>query len=304
MPDNAANAGICNAIPLSASFGSGSTTYVGRIPASFMNPAERLVMDIMFAPCGTVPFTAPNLQMGLGHVPNSVPNPFTFPTFDAAGNVTALGSFLDYRPMWNSVAQGPFTYNMTLDTWSPLGFATLGGTGFVWNGVDDVGFYITYSAATGGNSVHRTGTEPFRFYASGTYQAPVSNGSGPAGSKMALVTASGAACLGCGSLTIAMSGSPRLGNQITSTLGNLGGGVPFIGMGFGPFCLANICNQCPIGHSWLVAIFGNTVTVAVPSNPIYLGMQVGFQGAGLLSPGGCQTPQVALSDTMVVQILP
>lgn len=305
VPDNAANAGTCNAIPLSASFGSGAMTYVGRIPASFMDPTQRLITDIMFAPCGSTAFSAPNLQMGLGHVPALLPSPFVFPSFDTAGNVTALGSFLDYQPMWNSVAQGAFNYAMTQDTWSPMGFGTLGGTGFVWNGVDDVGFFITYGGATGGNSCHRTTTEPFRIYASGAYQAPSSTGSGAAGLKMALATTNNAQCSGCGGISLGMGGSPRLGNQITATLSNLGGGVPFLGLGFAPFCVAPLCsNQCMIGHSWQVVTFGANLTVPVPNNPLLVGLQVGFQGLGFLSPGGCATPPVALSDTFVLTIAP
>ena len=162
VPDNQSNAGTCNAIPLSASFAAAST-YVARIPASYMDPMLRRIDDIAFAPCANATFSAPNLQMGLGHVPTPLPVPFAYPTFDAAGNVTALGSFLDYHPIWNSGSQGPFTYPMTMDTWSPMGFATGGGTiGFTWNGTNDVGYYLTYSGATGGDACHRTSTEPYR----------------------------------------------------------------------------------------------------------------------------------------------
>lgn len=303
VPDNIANAGTCNAIPLSASFGSGAMTYVARIPASYMDPTQRLILDVMFAPCGSTAFSAPSLQMGLGHVPNPVPNPFTFPSFDPAGNMIAPGSFLDYQPLWNSVVQGPFNYAMTQDTWSPMGFAP-GGTGFVWNGIDDVGFFITYSGATGGNSGHRTATEPFRLYASGAYQATVSSGSGAAGLKMALTTTTNSRCSGCGALSLGMSGVPRLGGQISATLSNLGGGVPFIGLGFAPFCIAPLCNnQCMIGHSWPVASFGPSLIVNVPNNPLLLGLQVGFQGMGLLSPGGCTAPLLALTDTFVITVV-
>lgn len=304
VPDNVANAGTCNAIPLSASFGSGSMTYVGRIPASFMDPSQLLVQDVMFAPCGSTAFSAPSMQMGLGHVPNPVPNPFTFPSFDPAGNVTALGSFLDYQPLWNSVVQGAFNYTMIQDTWSPIGFGALGGTGFVWNGVDDVGFFMTYGGATGGNSCHRTTTEPFRLYASGSYQAASSSGSGAAGAKIALATTTNSRCSGCGGLTLAMSGSPHLGGQISATLSNLGGGAPLIGLGFGPYCIAPLCNNtCVLGHNWPVAVYGSSLTVSVPNNPLFLGVQVGFQGMGLLSPGGCVSPPITLSDTFVITIV-
>jgi hypothetical protein len=302
VPDNQAAVGTCNAIPLSASF-SPAMTYVGRIPASFLNPNERQIQDIQFAPCTSAVFTAANLQMGIGHVPTPAPVPFAYPTFDVAGNVTGLGSFLDYRPLWNSVAQGPFSYTMTANTWSPMGFAATSGTGFTWNGVNDIGWFITYDTASGGSSCHRTATEPFRFYAY-TYQAPGSTGAEAAGLKMGLVTGWPRMCAGCGPITISVTGVSGLGGALNTTLGNLGGGVPFVGLGFGPFCLAPLCPGCTIGHGWPVAVFGATLAVPIPNHTSYLGMQVGFQGAGLLTPGGCVAPLVALSDTIVVQITP
>src|SRR5262249_4655384 len=86
VPDNLSTAGVCNAIPLSASFGAGASTYLGRIPASYMDPVNRRIDDIAFAPCNGGTFAAPNLQMGMGHVPTPLPLPFVFPTFDGAGN--------------------------------------------------------------------------------------------------------------------------------------------------------------------------------------------------------------------------
>ncbi len=302
VPDNNAAVGTCNAIPMSASFGSGSTTYVGRIPASFLDPANRTIRDIELAPCSTGTFSAPNVQIGMGHVPVPVPLPFTFPTFDAAGNMVSPGSFLDYSPLYNSVSQGPFTWTMTANTWSPMGLAA-GSSGFTWNGVDDVAFYITYSGGTGGASCHRTTTEPFRIYASGTYQAGVSSGSGAAGLKMGLVaTGFPVACGGCGSLSFGVSGSAAIGGTLTSTLGNLGGGLPFIGVGFAPYCIANFCPSCTIGHSWSVAIFGATSSLTIPNDASFIGLQLGFQGIGLLSPGGCQAPDLAFSATVGVTI--
>ncbi len=126
VPDNQSNVGTCNAIPLASSFAT-SETYVARIPASFMDPILRRIDDIAFAPCNTTTFIGIEPPDGLGPRPHPLPIPFVYPTFDAGGNVTALGSFLDYHPIWNSVSQGPFTYQMTLDTWSPMGFATGGG---------------------------------------------------------------------------------------------------------------------------------------------------------------------------------
>jgi hypothetical protein len=303
VPDNMANVGTCNSIPMSPAFAA-ATTYVARIPASYLDPNQRVIRDVELAPCATTTFTAANLQMGMGHVPNPLPSPFTFPTFDAAGNVTALGSFLDYTPFWDTVSQGPFNWTMTQDTWSPMGIATPSFAGFVWNGTDDIGFYITYNTASGGGSCHRTATEPFRVYTSGTYQAPSSTGSGAAGLKMGLDTGWPAMCQGCGSLTLSLNGVPNIGGSITSTLGNLGGGIPVVGMGFSPFCFAQYCNLCTIGHGWQAATFGATQTLNIPNNSSYVGIQIGFQGIGLLSPGGCQSPAVSFSDTYVLTIMP
>ncbi len=304
IPDNNATVGTCNAIPLSASFGSGASTYVGRIPASFLDPNNRTVRDVEFAPCSSGTFSAPNVQIGIGHVPNPVPNPFTFPTFDAAGNVTATGSFLDYSPMYNSVAQGPFTWTMTANTWSPFGLGTGSSPGFTWDGTNDIGFFITYGGGTGGSSCHRTTTEPFRLYASGAYQGTASTGSGAAGLKIGLVMGWPMQCAGCGGVTLGVSGSAALGGTLTASMANFGNGLPFVGIGFGPFCYADLCPGCPIGHGWQVALFGNTTTLSIPNNPIYIGMQVGFQGIGLLTPGGCTAPMVAMSGTTVVTVTP
>lgn len=302
VPDSNATIGTCNAIPMSASFGAGSMTYIGRIPASLLDPNNRSIRDIEFAPCAAGTFTAPNIQIGIGHVPNPVPVPFTFPSFDVAGMPTALGSFTDYTPLYNSVIQGPFTWTMAANAWSPLGLASSATPVFLWNGVDDIAFFITYGGATGGGSCHRTTTEPFRIYASGSYQAATSAGSGAAGAKIGLVTGWPTPCGGCGSVALGLSGSASIGNSLTATISNLGPGVPFLGVGTAPFCVANYCPGCTIGHNWIVALFGQSATLVIPNDPGYIGLQLAFQGIGLLSPGGCQGPDLAFTHTSVVTI--
>jgi len=308
VPDNDPTIGTCNAIPLSASFGQGSTTYVGRIPASFLDPTNRTIRDLEFAPCnipaGTATFSATNMHVGIGHVPAPLPLPFAFPVFDAAGNVTALGNFLDYAPLYNSVVQGPFTYAMTVDTWSPMGLTAGPWTGFTWNGVDDIGVYITYSGGVGGAGLHRTTTEPFRLFASGSFQAAASSSSGAAGAKIGLITGFPSQCGGCGGVSLGLSGSPTIGGSLTASLSNFGAGLPFVGVDLGPFCLADLCPGCTIGHGWPSAVFGSSITLNIPTNPVYIGLQLGFQGIGLLTPGGCVAPPVALSNTVVVTIQP
>lgn len=303
VPDSDPTTGTCNAIPMSASFGSGSTTYLGRIPASWLDPTNRTIRDVEFAPCANGTFTAPNIQIGIGHVPNPVTLPFSGPQFDAAGLPISLGSFLDYTPMYNSVLQGPFTWTMTANTWSPLGLSTSSAPGFTWNGVDDIAFYITYSGATGGGSLHRTTTEPYRIYANGQYQAASVGSGGAAGAKMSLVVGWPTLCGGCGGVTLGVSGSASIGGSLTATVGNHSPGLPFLGIGTAPFCFVNYCPGCTIGHNWLVALFGTSATVAIPNDPAYVGLQLGFQGIGLLTPGGCSGPDLSFSPTVAVTIV-
>lgn len=221
VPDNQPAVGTCNIFPL----GSATFTYAARVPASYLTGSALRLLDVAFAPCASGTWACPTVQMGIGHVPNPLPVPFNFPTFDAAGVPTNLGNFLDYTPLWNSVTQGPLSWAYTANAWSPFGFQTGGGTSFVWNGVDDIGWFITLQNATGTTSCHRTNTEPFRVYASGAYQAATSNGSGASGLKMELtmgsfspnpatVTAVGTGCGGPAAPAPALSSNflPSLGN--------------------------------------------------------------------------------------------
>jgi hypothetical protein len=308
VPDNQSTVGTCNAIPLQSTF-SVATTYLARIPASYMDPVLRRIDDIAFAPCNGGTFSAATLQMGLGHVPTPLPLPFTYPTFDLAGNVTALGSFIDYHPIWNSASQGPFTYQMTANAWSPMGFATGGGTtGFVWNGTNDVGYYLTYTAATGGDTCHRTSTEPFRAYA-GTYQAAASTGSGAAGLKMEFFTSSpvgvttvGFGCAGTNNLV------PILATNAVPTIGNLAfhvdvsQGLPgsfsllylSIGIAPSPLSIGGGCNVyleltslyafigsgfVPIGPLTLDAAGAGVFFLPIPPDPGLNGIHAGIQAA-------------------------
>jgi len=183
VPDNMPAVGTCNVFPL----GTPAHTYIARIPASYMDPALRQVEEILFTPCSSNTWSAPDVQIGLGHLtPGAVPIPFTFPTI-SGGVATGLGNFLDMTVIWDSTLQGGFSFPYTMDQWSPMGFAGMGGTPFVWDGVNDVGFFITCQGATGTSAFHRTNTEPFRAYTSNVYQSPASVGSGANGLKMSFV---------------------------------------------------------------------------------------------------------------------
>jgi hypothetical protein len=315
VPDNVSNVGTCNAIPMQGSFAA-ATSYLARIPASYFNAAQPRIDEISFAPCGNVLFSATNCQMGLGHVPNPLPLPFTYPTFDAGGNVTALGSFIDYVPIYNSVTQGAFNYNMVMDTWTPLGFAASpsGTTGFTWNGVNDVGYYLTLSGATGGGPCHRTATEPYRAYASGTYQAPASVSSGAAGLKMQFQTSNGASitpvgsgCPGTGSISPVLSTNalPSIGNiffhvDVSQGLASANSLLYVsVGMGPVPVPIGGGCNIYldvtsvlnlisiglnPLGNIFLDGTGGGVFSVPIPNDQNLAGIHAGFQ-AIVFDPG-------------------
>ena len=166
IPDNSPITTSGNTIP----FGSAAYTYVVRIPASFMSLSHRKVQEVALMPGFTSVWNAPNLLIGLGHVPSTLPCPFSFPSAGAA----TIGGFLDFTVIYDSAVSGAFSWPCTDNVWSPLGFAAAGGTNFQWNGVNDVGLYFTFSGATGGGAIRRAPNGPnTRTYAS-TYQAATS----------------------------------------------------------------------------------------------------------------------------------
>ncbi|HYC76786.1 MAG TPA: PKD domain-containing protein, partial [Planctomycetota bacterium] len=166
VPDNAPPLTAGNTIP----FGSAAYTYMVKIPASFLLATDTRIDEVAMMPAFTGTWTAPNILIGFGHLPTTVPCPFTFPGPGAA----TIGSFLDFTVAYNSATQGPLSWPCVNNAWCPLGFAALGGTGFVWDGVHDVGFYFTYSGASGGGSIRRAPNGPnTRTYAA-SYQAATS----------------------------------------------------------------------------------------------------------------------------------
>lgn len=104
---------------------------------------------------------------------------------------------------------------------------------------------------------------------------------------------------GCGPTTISVTGSPAIGGAITTQLGSVVG-APFIGLGFNvtnsPFC------GCVIGHDWAAANFGTTHVLNVPCDPVFIGSQVGIQGADFFGVGGCPAPRLTLTSTWRVVI--
>jgi PKD repeat protein len=188
IPDNAPVLTSGNTIP----FGSAAYTYMIKVPASYMSPTELRIEEIALMPGFTSTWIAPNCLIGVGHLPAALPCPFNFP--DAT--LSTIGSFTDFTVAYDSAVNGPMNWACTNNAWSPFGLTALGGTSFIWNGVDDVGIYITFSGATGGGSIRRNalGVHPHsRTYAS-TYQAAAStscNATFAAYVRLTLVATSG-----------------------------------------------------------------------------------------------------------------
>lgn len=105
---------------------------------------------------------------------------------------------------------------------------------------------------------------------------------------------------GCGPMAISGTGDASLGSTFTTTLANATG-LPFLGFGFA-LVPSPLCASCTIGHEWAVALFAASNAFAVPSNPAYLGVTIGIQGADLLGTGGCAAPPVALTDTLSITL--
>ena len=128
IPDGAA-VGLSNTIPFGAVV-SGSQTYLLRIPASFMDADRTVIDDIAFLPVGSGTWSSPDVTIRFGHIQSPMPCPFMFGS-DLQDAVT--------------VHDGPLVWQAVVDTWSPLGIAN---DTFEWNGIDDVGVYLTFTNAT------------------------------------------------------------------------------------------------------------------------------------------------------------
>jgi hypothetical protein len=85
---------------------------------------------------------------------------------------------LDFTVLYDSAVQSPLTWTWTAQSWSFLGLRALGGAPFVWNGVHDIGVYVTFQGATRTSGFHRNPNgSPERTYASG-YQATTGSACG------------------------------------------------------------------------------------------------------------------------------
>ena len=106
----------------------------------------------------------------------------------------------------------------------------------------------------------------------------------------------------CGGTTISVSGNPNIAGSVTTTLGGLGFGVPFLGYGFVRNG-TNFCSTCNIGHDFAVVTAppGGTETLLLPCDPALIGGSLFVQGIELGGAGGC--PGLGnVSDTVEIVI--
>jgi len=105
---------------------------------------------------------------------------------------------------------------------------------------------------------------------------------------------------GCGNLGINATGSGSMGDTVTTTIGNFQG-LPFLGFGL-QVGLVPLCPNCSLGHEWTASSFGSTNVFQVPTNPVFLGVMIGIQGADVFGSNVCTILPVTLSDTIVITI--
>lgn len=227
---------------------------------------------------GSNTYNAPQAQVLLGHLAVSPPTP---------GNW--LGH-LDTPTIVHDLTSGPYTFPWTSATWTSLpGFAT---SGFVWDGVRDVGIQYTSSAGvTGFFSAKRSATQLRHYVAvfNAAAQAPTSNGLFAMKLRMswftpgcALRTTYGT---GCDTPALSLAGNfPVLGGTFTLTVGNVQPVLPVAVLLFGDaqapgldlgFLGAPGCRAWTNGNltslSAPVAGTSASLPIGIPANPALVG---------------------------------
>jgi hypothetical protein len=222
---------------------------------------------VSFPPSATGSWSCNTVFMALGHLPNPIPCPFSFPSPTGS----TIGSFLDLTVIWDSAAQGPFNWPWVADSWSPMGFAAAGGTNFVWNGVNDVGFFVTFQnsvVTTGG--IRTTSTiPPARMYAAG-YQAP---------------SASTTSCNALGGLFTRLTCVPLYPFNVTTTgvADVLITPVPSAAVpgSTGGFTFVSFATPTPLGAGWVFGLTPDSTLFSIVSYPASVGNPLHY----VVSPG-------------------
>ena len=214
IPDNAANAGTCNAIPL----GGTSTSFTNQkfqmvIPRTDLGNLPALVTGLGFAACGNGDHTYGQLVVRLDHYPANLGGVLstTFANNISAAAVTVL-SATDY------------TWRTQADTWNEIGLQNY----FVFNGVDDLLLEIEATGSqwqaipsTATSAAFRRDVRP-RLYSSFTGTAPATGTLSNAAIKvevsslMARLSTYGRSCLA--GMYHSFAGSAQLGQSLAFEL--------------------------------------------------------------------------------------
>jgi hypothetical protein len=143
VPDANANVGTNNSIPFHAEWSpiSGSIRYQALYTATQLGNQPFRLRDIAFAPMYTGTFTATQFQLRVSHT-----------------SATSLAALLDQNiPGPTTLYDGPLTYAIVTDQWSPLG---LTGT-FAYNGTGNLVVDLRYMG--GANTMTSGFFGKFRF---------------------------------------------------------------------------------------------------------------------------------------------
>lgn len=187
VPDGDATTGVAaNSIPFNPNFGAqpGAFTQMiivsaAQLAAQGVTPGAQLY-DLALAPSGTGTLTMSTFKLRIGHLPT----PYPAPQF--------LSAFNDSTMLYDTDASGPYSWTVIGNTWCSFG---LGGGGFTWDGMSDVGVYsthqgLTLSSAQGWPGTFWRGGVATRLYAPG-YQASTASVMSASALKVRLSFATG-----------------------------------------------------------------------------------------------------------------
>lgn len=283
--------GTSNAFPWSVTGGQTSLhVYSAATLHSLGVCGGAVLMDVEVAPSsGTAgTYSVPQAKLELGHLAVSPP---------IAGNWTG---HLASPIVIHDLTSGPYTFPWTLNTYTSLpGFST---AFFVWDGITDIGIqYTSSSGLTGGFNARRTATQLRHYVAAfgATTQAPTSNGLFAMEVRMTWLSPAGCATrvtlgAGCDTPVLTLdSNFPQLGSTFNLTTTNLQSLVPlgimfFSDQALGGFDLGFLgapgCQAWSNGNltsaTFPVTSGTGIVSVPIPNNPQFTGLQVTSQAIG------------------------
>lgn len=188
LPDPSPSTGVAaNSIPFNPAFGATPGAFTQMIVVSATHLAAQglqagaELVDVRLAPCGSGTLVMPSFRAAVGHLQTPYPTPLM------------AGAFVQQTVLYDSDATGPFSWNVVGGQWCSFG---LGGGGFMWDGVSDVGFYTTHqglslSSASGWPGTFWRGGSAQRLYAPG-FDSSVASVTSASALKIATTWAVGA----------------------------------------------------------------------------------------------------------------